>query len=119
MIATVATLVFAAAGCASTAAIVASISNALPAVRRLSGERKALAADALALDRVYLVSLIETPLHDGTRPPAPVVAVPQTTIPGMRFVARVFAKRVAKGQARHGGSAFARRFTAARYHVAA
>ncbi len=66
MIAVLATLVFAAAGCASAAVIGTSVRNALPAVRRLAAEQ-----DSLAEDRVYLVSLIETPRHDGTPAPAP------------------------------------------------
>ena len=112
MIAMFATLVFASAGCASTAVIVTSICNALPKVRFLSGQRRALAADPLALDRVYLVSLIETPRHDGM--PAPVPAIAEAAV-----IPQVFAKRVAKGQARHGARTDARRFTAARFHVAA
>jgi hypothetical protein len=65
MIAVLATLVFAAAGCVSAAVIGTSIRNALPAVRRL-----AAAQGSLAEDRVFLVSLIESPRHDGTPAPA-------------------------------------------------
>ncbi len=74
MLATIATLVFAplvsaTAACTATAVIGTSLRDALPALRRLAADRRALADD-----RVYLYTLIETPRHDGT--PAPVVAAP-------------------------------------------
>jgi hypothetical protein len=114
MIAMFATLVFAAAGCAGIAVIGASIRNALPQLRMLSAQQRALAIDPLALDRVYLVSLIETPRHDGTLAPVPAITVAEAPV-----IPKVFAKRVAKGQARHGACTDTRRFTAARFHAAA
>ena len=115
MIGMFATLVFATAGCASSAVISTSIRNALPKMRFLSAQRRELVVDPLALDRVYLVSLIEMPRHDLALAPVPVLA----TAPAPKVVARVAAKRVAKGQARHGARTDARRFTAARLHAAA
>lgn len=60
-----ATLVFATAGCASATVIGTSLRDALPALRRLAAERRALAED-----RVYLFTLIETPRHSGEPLPA-------------------------------------------------
>jgi len=71
MIAMLATLVFATAGCTSAAVIGTTIRDALPAVRRLVAER-----GSLAEDRVYLIMMIETPRHDGTPAPAPKAAAP-------------------------------------------
>jgi hypothetical protein len=70
MLGLIATLVFATAGGASTAVIASSLRQALPALRRLAAER-----GSLAEDRAYLITLIETPRHDGT--PAPQVAAAQ------------------------------------------
>jgi hypothetical protein len=67
MLGLIATLVFATAGGASAAVIASSVRQALPALRRLAAER-----GSLAEDRAYLITLIETPRHDGT--PAPVAA---------------------------------------------
>ncbi len=89
MIAVLATLVFAAAGCASAAVIGTSIRNALPAVRRL-----AAAQGSLAEDRVYLFSLIETPRHDGT--PAPAPRLDAAPVHAERIVAIVRANRRAR-----------------------
>jgi hypothetical protein len=76
MLGTIATLVFAIAGCTAAAVIGSSLRSALPALRRLAAERRALAED-----RVYLFTLIETPRHDGT--PAPVTAAVVTAAPAM------------------------------------
>jgi len=115
MIAMFATLVFATAGCASSAVIGTSIRNALPALRRLSGQHRVLANDPLALDRAYLVSLIETPRHDGSLAPVPAVAVPEKAV-----VARVVTKRVAgKAQALRGTRTAARPFRPSKVHAAA
>ena len=115
MIAMLATFVFVTAGCASSAVIGTSIRNALPALRRLSGQRAALVSDPLALDRVYLVSLIETPRHDGAPAPVSAIAVPENTV-----AARVVAKRVAvKAQALRGTRTAARPFRPSKVHAAA
>jgi len=115
MIAMFATFVFATAGCASSAVIGTSIRNALPVLRRLSGQRGALASDPLALDRVYLVSLIETPRHDGALAPVPAIAVPENTV-----AARVVAKRgAAKAQVLRGTRTAARPFRPSKVHAAA
>lgn len=66
MIAVLASLVFITAGCASAAVIGTSIRDALPALRRLNAER-----GSLAEDRAYLVTIIETPRHEGALAPAP------------------------------------------------
>ncbi len=60
-------LVFAIAGCTSAAVIGSSLRSALPALRRMAEERRALAED-----RFYLFTLIETPRRLGT--PAPTAA---------------------------------------------
>jgi hypothetical protein len=60
-----ATLVFATAGCTSAAVIGTSLRDALPALRRLTTERRTLAED-----RAYLFTLIETPRHAGALAPA-------------------------------------------------
>jgi hypothetical protein len=65
-----ATLVFATAGCISAGVIGSSVRGALPALRRLAAERRALAED-----RVYLFTLIETPRHADAVAPAMVVQV--------------------------------------------
>lgn len=63
------TFVFAIAGCFSAAVIGITLRDALPQWGRLLAERRALADD-----RVYLFTLIETPRHNGTA--APAVAIP-------------------------------------------
>jgi hypothetical protein len=65
MIGLLTTTVFAAAGCFSAGVIGHSVRTSLPALRRLAHERRLLAED-----RAYLYTLIETPRHDGTMPPA-------------------------------------------------
>ncbi len=60
------TFVFVAAGCISAAVIATSLRNALPVVRRLAADRRALAEDS-----VYLFTLIETPRHGGRPAPVP------------------------------------------------
>lgn len=69
MLETIAMLAFAASG--SVAALVAgsSLTRIAPACRRLVAERQALAAD-----RIYLVTLIETPRPDPRPSPAPAAA---------------------------------------------
>ena len=64
MLGQIATFAFATAGCFSAAVIGIGLRDALPRWGRLIAERRALADD-----RVYLYSLIETPRHDGA--PAP------------------------------------------------
>ncbi len=111
MIAMFATLVFATAGCAGTAVIATSIRNALPGFRRVSAQQKELSNDPLALDRVYLVSLIETPRHDGSLAPIPTLAAPE------RVVAKRFA---AKPHVLRGGARItARPIKRAKVHAAA
>ena len=111
MIAMFATLVFATAGCAGAAVIATSIRNAVPGVRRVLAEHKVLSNDPLALDRVYLVSLIETPRHDGSLAPIPTIATPE------RVVAKRFA---AKSHMLRGGARLAARpIKRARVHAAA
>jgi hypothetical protein len=65
-------LVFATAGIAAVAVIGSSVRGALPMVRHLAAERRALADD-----RVYLFSLIETPRHAGSCAPAAAALLPQ------------------------------------------
>ena len=66
MLGLIVTLIFTAAGCASVAVIATSVHDALPALRRLVAERQTLADD-----RVYLITLIETPRHAGAPAPLP------------------------------------------------
>ncbi len=60
MIAMLTTLVFAAAGYFGGAIVIVSVRDAAPSLRRLSAERRSLAAD-----QVYLFTMIETPRHEG------------------------------------------------------
>lgn len=71
-----ATLVFATAGCIGAAVIGSSLRNALPAVRRLAADRRALAED-----RVYLFTLIDTPRHADDVAPAMVAVEVSTPAP--------------------------------------
>jgi hypothetical protein len=72
MLGQIATFAFATAGCLGAAVIGISLRDALPRWGRLLAERRALADD-----RVYLFTLIETPRHDGTAAPMPATqAVP-------------------------------------------
>ena len=88
MLGLIATLVFATAGGASTAVIASSLRQALPALRRLAAER-----GSLAEDRAYLITLIETPRHDGT--PAPqVAAVQAATVPARALVVNPARRRM-------------------------
>jgi len=74
MLGQIATFAFAMTGCFSAAVIGISLRDALPRWSRLMAERRALADD-----RVYLYTLIETPRHDGTPAPAvAAIAVPAT-----------------------------------------
>ena len=77
MLGQIATFAFATAGCFSAAVIGISMRDAVPRWGRLLAERRALADD-----RVYLFTLIETPRHDGTSAPAPAAysaaAIPAT-----------------------------------------
>jgi len=81
------TLVLATAGGIAVASIGTSLRRALPTIRRLNADRR-----ALALDHGYLITLIDTPRHDGTRPPAPVlrpVPAPATASSPIRRRVRV------------------------------
>jgi hypothetical protein len=69
------TFLLAAAGCFGAVVIGTSLRGALHSWRRLNADRH-----SLALDRSYLVTVIETPRHDGTPAPAPVLR-PQPAIP--------------------------------------
>lgn len=57
---------FALSACAGGAVIDASLRRALPLVRGLAAERRSLAAD-----RVWLITMIETPRHQTGTPPRP------------------------------------------------
>jgi hypothetical protein len=62
------TLVLATAGCFGASVIGTSLRGGLRSWRRLRADRH-----SLALDRRYLVTMIETPRHDGTPAPTPVL----------------------------------------------
>ncbi len=83
MLALFSTLVFATAGCASAAVIGTSLRSALPHLRALAADRHSLAED-----RVYLVSLIETPRHAGAPAPQVIPAVIRAGAPIRRRAAR-------------------------------
>lgn len=57
---------FALSACAGAAVIGTSLRRALPLVRGLAAERRSLAAD-----RVWLITMIETPRHQAGTPPRP------------------------------------------------
>lgn len=93
MIAVLASLVFATAGCGGAAVIGTSIRDALPALRRLNAER-----GSLAEDRAYLITIIEAPRHEGALAPAPKL-VARTVAAPTRVVAEPIAAaaRVRRG----------------------
>jgi hypothetical protein len=76
MLGVLVTLVITTAGCTGAATIGTSLRRALPALRRLNAERR-----MMALDRTYLFTLIETPRHDGTPAPAPVLRPVAAAVP--------------------------------------
>ena len=86
----IATLVFTAAGCASVAVIATSVRGAFPALRRLSAERQTLADD-----RVYLITLIETPRHAGAPAPLAVASpVKGGMVPVRAFMIKAARRRI-------------------------
>lgn len=68
MLGMLACLVFVAAGCGAVAVIATSLHDALPRIRAITADRAGLASD-----RVFLVTLIETPRREDTPPPRAVV----------------------------------------------
>ncbi|WP_353227553.1 hypothetical protein [Novosphingobium sp.] len=88
-------LVFATAGIAGVAVIGSSVRGALPMVRHLAAERRALADD-----RVYLFSLIETPRHAGSCAPVAAALSPQSTLTAPAGTARIAATATVNRRAR-------------------
>lgn len=68
MLGMLACLVFVAAGCGAVAVIAISLHDALPRIRAIAADHAGLASD-----RVFLVTLIETPRREDTPPPRAVV----------------------------------------------
>lgn len=57
---------FAIAGCASALVLGSSLRRALPLVRAIAADRQSIAED-----RVWLITMIETPRHQAGTPPRP------------------------------------------------
>ena len=88
-------LVFATAGLAGVAVIGSSVRGALPTVRQLAAERRALADD-----RVYLFSLIETSRHAGSCAPVATALSPEPTLLAPATTARIAATATVNRRAR-------------------